>query len=96
MNAGSQRAVDEGTGGVVQQRPYGPQSGQSLPQGFVSETSQESGLHSGPLTESNLTVESSLPEGMSSESALSGGPSGLSVGYSLQSIIGGAVTRFAA
>lgn len=45
--------------------------------------------------ESSLAESSALPEGMSSDSALSACPSGLSAGYSLQSIIGGAVTRFA-
>lgn len=61
------------------------------------EPSLESSFSAGPLVavDSRLTAESSLPEGMSSDSALSGGPSGLSAGYSFQSIIRGAVSRFA-
>jgi hypothetical protein len=50
-----------------------------------------------PVPSGLLTIESSLPEGMSSESGLSGvgEASGLSAGCSLQSIIHGAVSRFA-
>lgn len=58
---------------------------------------ESSSMSAGPLAaaDSSLTVESSLPDGMGMSSELSGGPSGLTTGYSLQSLIRGAVTRFA-
>lgn len=55
--------------------------------------SQESSLSAGPLAavDSSLTVESSLPDGMCMSSDLSG----VTAGPSLQSLIYGAVARFA-